>query len=174
MVVVDHENMSFMVIDQAASQAMLQIEAALKNIPPDQRPMVEQMMKQRMPGPQPDLPSNELRQTGQREKRGDYPCVKYEVLRAGQLIRELWGTDWDNIEGGDDAAAGFEEISKSFRQMLSFFSRMGGSRGPALLVDQDSFLLNFEEIALYGKCVPKCEDDGSGFKRAQAVRCTIA
>ena len=160
MVIVDHDRKTYMVIYQEAikaigaqmSQAMMQMEAALKNVPPEQRAMVEQMMKQRMPqaqrmpGARANRPSSELRKTGQRERRGGYPCVLYEVLRAGQRVREMWVTDWDNIEGGDEAAAAFEEMADFYSQMLSSFSRKGGSRGPGSLFDQDSFLLILKEV----------------------------
>ena len=62
MVVVDHENSTYMVIDKATieqmgkkmqetvDQSMSQVNEALKNLPPDKRAEIEKMMKEKMPG----------------------------------------------------------------------------------------------------------------------------
>ncbi|MDH3647646.1 MAG: DUF4412 domain-containing protein [Gammaproteobacteria bacterium] len=128
MIVVDHENRSYHVMDKSTSQqineqvssAMAQMQEALKNVPADQRAMVEQMMKQRMPKAKAPAQASksELKRTGERADKNGYPCVKYEVYRDGDKVREMWVTDWDNIEGGSDVVDVFEEMSGFFREML--------------------------------------------------------
>ena len=98
MVVVDHEDKSYVVMDEEAmkqiagqvGQAMAQMQEALKNVPEGQREMVEKMMKERMPQAQaPQRPKSELKKTSERATHNGYPCVKYEVQRGGRKVREL-------------------------------------------------------------------------------------
>ena len=121
MVVVDHENNTYILMDQEAilqltgqvNSAMSQMQEALKNVPEDKRAMIEQMMKQRMPEApvQERGTDSELRKTGERGDQNGYPCVKYEVWRDGRKTRELWVTDWSNVEGGSDVVDAFEDMA---------------------------------------------------------------
>ncbi|MDH3402518.1 MAG: DUF4412 domain-containing protein [Acidobacteriota bacterium] len=138
MVVVDHDEQSYVVIDEAAiqqlagqvSQVADQMAEALKNVPEDQRALVEKMMKQRMPARQaPEAPAADVRRTGERADKNGYPCVKYEVLVEGRRIRELWVTDWGNVEGGDEARDAFREMAEFFSEMLDAFSDAAGGLG---------------------------------------------
>ena len=103
MIIVDHDNRSYHLMNKAAMESLAgqlgdldrMMREALKNVPEDRRAMVEQMMKQRQPN-QPatkQRPESELRKTNERGDRNGYPCVKYEVLRDGSKTRELWVTD---------------------------------------------------------------------------------
>ena len=139
MLVVDHDSKSYQVIDQEAikaiagqvNQAMSTVEEALKNVPEDQRAMVEKMMKERMPTPPAAAaPKDEVRKTAQRGEKNGYPCVKYEVLRGDRVVRELWVTDWDNIDGGEEAIEAFQGMAEFFQEMLdAFASSAGGMAG---------------------------------------------
>ncbi|MFQ5527638.1 MAG: DUF4412 domain-containing protein [Thermoanaerobaculia bacterium] len=141
MVVVDHEDRSYHVMDEEAigkiagqvSGAMAQMQEALKNVPEDRRAMVEQMMKQRMPQRQAERPKSELKKTGEKGTKNGYPCVKYEVYRDGRKIREMWVTDWGNVEGGEDVVDVFEDMAEFFREMLDSipdFGQGGASGDP--------------------------------------------
>lgn len=139
MMVVDHGEKSYMVIDEAmirqlggqVSQAMEQMKKALENVPEEQRALVEKMMKEHggMGGATsaPTQPTTKVRRSGERAEKGGYPCVKYDVLRDGQKVRELWVTGWDNVEGGDEAKAAFEEMAAFFEQMMD---GLGAASGP--------------------------------------------
>ncbi len=142
MVVVDHDTRSYHLLDQQAiqsiagqvSEAQRMMQEALKNVPEDRRAMVEQMMKQRMP-PGTEVPGqrvkSELRKTGERGTKSGYPCVKYEVFLGDAKIRELWVTDWSNVEGGEDVVGTFEDMADFFREMMDSFPDFGqqGSMG---------------------------------------------
>ena len=138
MVVVDHDEKSYVVMDTEAmeavagqvSGAMAQIQQALENVPEDRRAMIEQMMKDKLPQ-QPAAPSgprSELRKTSDRGEQAGYPCVKYEVLIEGRKVRELWVTDWSNIEGGDEAVDAFEDMAEFFQELMSSIPDFG--QGP--------------------------------------------
>jgi hypothetical protein len=133
MVVVDHEDGSYYVMDEATmkqlagqvSGAMGQMQEALKNVPEDKRKMMEEMMKQRLPQQAPERPKSELRETGERGSKNGYPCVKYEVLRDGRKIREVWVTDWSNVEGGSDVVDAFEDMADFFKELMDSIPDFG-------------------------------------------------
>ncbi len=127
MVVVEHEEKRFMVIDEAMISSFgerlsgieAQMREALKNIPPERRAMMEQMMKGKMP-PQVEAPARQqvkFRNTGEHETKNGYPCVKYELTMGARKTQELWITDWNNVDGGEDAARAFTEMAAFFKKM---------------------------------------------------------
>lgn len=135
MVVVDHADQSYMIIDEAMiasigerlSGVEAQMHEALKNVPPEQRAMMEKMMKGRMPpqaaGPTPSRV--ELRRTSESGTKNGYPCVKYEATLDGRKVREVWVTPWDNVEGGDEAVDAFEAMAGFFAEMRDSMPRFG-------------------------------------------------
>lgn len=133
-VVVDHDDKSYHVMDEEtmrqlgdqANAMRAQMQETLKNIPADQRAMVEQAMKQRLPQrTPPKLLRSELRKTDERGKKNGYPCVKYEVWTGPKKTRELWVTDWDNVEGGEDVIGVFEDLADFFRELMDALPDMG-------------------------------------------------
>lgn len=139
MVVVDHDDKSYHVMDKEAlgriagqvKSAMSQMQKALENVPEEQRAMIERMMKQRMPKEAAPIqrPRSEVKKTSERDTKNGYPCVRYEVLRGGTKIRELWVTDWDNIEGGADVVDAFADMADFFREMMEALPNMGQGSG---------------------------------------------
>ncbi|MGD9535654.1 MAG: hypothetical protein AB7P52_03450 [Alphaproteobacteria bacterium] len=137
MLVIDNDERSYMVMDQEAIAAMRRmmggggeggggsggmeamIQEALKNVPEEQRAAVEQMMREQM---QAQMPSGsgapegvqkvEYRETDEREEQAGYPTTKYEAVQGGEVIRELWITDWDNVDGGDEARDAFRAMAE--------------------------------------------------------------
>jgi hypothetical protein len=165
-VVVDHEDKSFFVIDQEmirqvagqVNSAMSQMREALKNVPPDKRAMVEQMMKQRMPAQAPTTrPRGELKRNGERAEKSGYPCVKYEVWAGSRKMRELWVTDWDNIEGGDEVVGVFEDMANFYREMMEAMPKMGQGNSDM----EDSIFEFMNELGGYPVVTREFGDDGS-------------
>ena len=167
MVVVDHAGQSYMVMDEEAIEQLAgqlnavaaQMQAALKNVPEERRAMVEQMLKQRMPAgtETPKRSVSMLERTDDEAEMNGYPCVKYEVSRDGRKLRELWVTDWDNVEGGDEVAKIFEEMADFFRQVMDAVPNMG--QGGASL--DDSFLDHMKELDGFPVVTREFDDDGS-------------
>ncbi len=167
MVVVDHGDKTYRVIDQQTmaeiagqvNSAMSQIEEALKNVPEDQRAMVEQMMKQRMPqAAAPRRPAAQLRRTGERATHAGYPCVKYEVLRDGRKIREMWVTDWSNVEGGTEAVDAFEGMAEFFQELLDSIPDFGGGSGSPM---DDNPFVHMRDIGGFPVVTREFDEDGS-------------
>jgi hypothetical protein len=148
MVVVDHDDKSYMVIDEAMIESIsdqlsgyeAQMREALKDVPPEQRAMVEQMMKGRMPSPAkaPARSKVEFRNTGERDTKNGYPSVKYEATTDGRKTLEYWVTDWDNVDGGDDAVEAFQAMAGFLTQMLDSMPSFG--------VDEDADDNPFEHM----------------------------
>ena len=97
--------------DQMA-EAMKQMQEALKEMPPEQRQMMEQMMRQSMPGggaaaPAPSAeacrePKVEVRPTGQTARIAGFPATRYDIFEDEKFTEELWVskaiTAWREID----------------------------------------------------------------------------
>jgi hypothetical protein len=137
-VVVNHNDQIYIVMDEATikqiveqiGNAMSQFEEMLKNIPEDQRPMVEQMMKSQGMGAAPAAPPEpELRPTADTATHSGFATRKYEVYVADRKTRELWVTDWDNIQGFQEARPAFESMASFMQDLVAAVanSAIGGS-----------------------------------------------
>ncbi|MEE8525827.1 MAG: hypothetical protein V3T72_17975 [Thermoanaerobaculia bacterium] len=138
MVVVDHRDKAYMVIDGEmvqqiggqVQQAMKQVEKSLEGLDPKQREMMEKMLKRGLgqagAGAMPKRSSSEFRNTGERATRQGYPCVRWDVSRDGEKVRELWVTDWDNVRGGQQVVAAFQEMADFVGELMDSFSQMAG------------------------------------------------
>lgn len=173
MVIIDHEDKSYMVMDEETKkavadrvgQASAQMAEALKNVPEDQRAMVEKMMQERMPQQMRKRPVVEISKTADSKDINGYPCVKYVMSIDGRESRRMWVTEWENLEGGDDASAAFIEMSGFFSEMMESVGQaahgMGGgesaSGGFAQLRELNGFPVVSEELA----------DDGSVLSRSE-------
>lgn len=164
MLAIDHSKKSYFLMDEAGieqlagqvSGAMAQMEEALKNLPEDRRAMVEEMMKKRMPAQQPARPKSELRKTSETGVQNGYPCVKYEVFESGRKVRELWVTDWSNVEGGDEVVTAFEDMAGFFQQLLDAMPQMGQAAPAA-----DSAFARLEELGGFPVVTREFADDGT-------------
>ena len=135
MIAIDHGSQEYYVIDQEmmnsmasqVSQAMAQMQEALAAMPPEQRALAEQMMKQQMPQPQLDAGTPvELNATGETDTVAGYDCDYYDVMQDDRRIRELCITDWDDIEEGREVADAMMELAGFFESMREAFAGAGG------------------------------------------------
>ena len=83
------------VASEHMAKAMKQMQEQMKDMPPEQRKMMEEMMRSQMPktGPAPQdcvEPKVELKKTGQQATIAGYPAVRYDVLADGKPESELW------------------------------------------------------------------------------------
>lgn len=164
MVIVDHDERSYMVMDEAAMRGLAdqvgsmmdQMQKALEGVPPEQRRTIEEMMKQRLPSQAPERPGTELRRTSETGEKAGYPCVKYDVLRDGRKVRELWVTDWDNIEGGREVGGAFEQMAGFFQEMIDTLPDFGQGRSAA-----DTAFAHMKELGGFPVVTREFGDDGS-------------
>lgn len=108
-------------MDDQLATARKELEKRLGKMTPEQRRALEGALGQPRGGAAnifgQDRPESELRKTGERATKNGYPCVRYDILRGGEKVRELWITDWNQVEGGGD-------VRSVFRDMASFFAEM--------------------------------------------------
>lgn len=129
MVILNHDEKTYYVIDEATlakvstrmSDAMKMMERQMSQMPPEQRAMVEQMMKGRMQGmgaprQQAKKEPPRIEATGQTEWQS-YSCTRYEVFDGGAKTQEICAASMDQIEGA-------EEMTDAFRQMAAFMKKM--------------------------------------------------
>ena len=170
MLFIDHDNKSYFVMNQEAIKAMAsqidqarkQMEERLKNVPADKRALVEQMMKRRMPSQQvPERPPTEVKKTGGVEAHQGYPCVEYEVSREGRKIRELWVTDWSNIEGGSEVGPVFEEMADFFKELMESFPSSGIASASSLNRLGENAFEHMKELNGFPVASRDFEKDGS-------------
>ncbi len=91
---IDREKMKQMYsgVQERMEAAMEKMKAEMEKLPPEQRAMIEQMMKGQMPE-QPgkvELPKREVKKVASNQKINQWVCDKYEVYENGQLYQEVW------------------------------------------------------------------------------------
>jgi hypothetical protein len=133
-IAIDHEEKEFYVIDQAAMErigtqlnsAMQQMQQALADMPPEQRAMAEQMMKQHIPVPAEEPEPLSVQKTGRSDTINGFDCDYYDVQQQGARIRELCITEWDAIDGGREAGDSMLAMAGFFEKMAEQFSSGSG------------------------------------------------
>jgi hypothetical protein len=167
MIVLNHRDRTYMVLDRAAiqalagqlNQAMGQMQETLRNVPPEQRAAMEQMMGNRMPSRQaPERSPAQVRRTGDFAKCFGYPATRYEVWRDGRKVREMYVTDWQNIDGGRDVAAAFVDMGRFAQELAAVLP--GGNTGPANSFD-DSIFTVMDQIDGFPVGVREYRADGT-------------
>ncbi len=137
MIILDHAQGSYMIIDQArmnamasqVSQAMTQMQEALAAMPPEQRALAEQMMQRQFPAAAPKQSPKQspdiINALGSHGEVAGIECRNYEVMRDGRKVRELCMSDWDDIAGGQETAEALKDVAGFFESMRQAFSGAG-------------------------------------------------
>ncbi|MEM7587974.1 MAG: hypothetical protein AAF560_31585 [Acidobacteriota bacterium] len=161
LIFIDHDTLIFMRIEQEtvdrisshADVALRHSRAALTKLPPEQRAAVEKMLEQNLAqSAGPKRLQSRLRKTEEEARLHGYPCVKYEVRQRLRTIREVWVTDWSNIEGGDQGRDSFERTATFFSQMVTSIQELGQGKAPLeefafeLLAEMDGFPVVIREL----------------------------
>lgn len=148
MLYLDHRDKTYIVLDKAMlddvsekiNDAMAEMEKQLAGLPPEQRAMVEQMMKGQMQGMMAQADAGKsgprVESMGNRRWRS-YDCEKFAVFEDDAKTQEVCAADLDDIEGAD-------EIMQAFRSMAAYVKRLSesmpmmasGGINPGELMDQ--------------------------------------
>lgn len=133
LIMIDHNQRSYTAIDQATIEAIAarmnaakkQMEAQMAEMPPEQRQMMEKMMKGRMPmsGVQEPQETEDFRKTSGTSTAGGYECTVTEVFSGGNKVREYCVTPWAKIKGADEISATFTGMTDLFTKMLKSLSQ---------------------------------------------------
>lgn len=164
---VDHQDKSYIVMDEAMldevstkiSAAMKQMEAQLASMPPEQRAMVEQMMKGQMqgmieqPAPSSSAPRVEAKGSGEWKS---YKCRQYAVFEGAEKVQDICAAQLADVDGAD-------EVIETFRNMAAYITKMTESMpmgsddriNPGELMDEiDGFpvhTIDYENGAVVGE-----------------------
>lgn len=140
--VVSHDEKTCQTIDkegmeelsQQVGGMMKQMEAELANLPPEQRAMVEKMMKDQMPGGMPGMadsaPPRRI-EVGAVEKVGNYSCTLRTLYSGDKKI-------WEVCSAGEGLPGAASEALEAFGAMARFAEQLRESvrQGPfAQMVD---------------------------------------
>jgi len=159
--VIDHDEKSYIVMDEAMltamsakmSEAMEQMQAQLAKMPPEQRAMAEQMMKGQMAALAnlESAPPPRVEPIGPGEWEGT-PCTRYAVFEGPDKSQDVCAAPLNHIDGAADMMQAFMGMAK-FVQKLS--ESLPGplaaslSANPGAVMDQiDGFPIHAVEYRL--------------------------
>ena len=153
-IAIDHEEKEYYVIDEATMErigtqmnsAMQQMQQALEDMPPEQRAMAEQMMKQHLPAPAEEAEPLTVKKTGDGDTINGFDCEYYEVQQDGAKIRDLCITGWDDIDGGREAADSMLAMAGFFEKMAEQFS---AGAGMDVMAEQRDLFRHMRELEGY-------------------------
>lgn len=177
MIVLDHERREYSVLDEATMQqmatqvgsAMQQMREALEDMPPEQRAMAEEMMKQRMP--QLSEEESTLEETGRTDSVNGFDCRWYEVSESGRKTTELCVTPWSEIDGGEEIAEPMRRMSAFFEEMARQFSEAAGTD---VLGGQQELFEHMEELDGYPVLVRDFGADGGALSETRLTSAETA
>jgi len=99
-----------------------QMKEAMKNMPPEQRAMMEKMMKDRMPKAAVEV-QRTVKATGETKAVNGYPCAEY-IVTTDKGSSDVWATDPTKL-GIDPKDLG---VLKGFGEFMSAMSPGAGMR----------------------------------------------
>lgn len=152
---IDNKRKQYVEMDEAAitklsnqmNQAMAQMNEALKNVPPAQRAMMEDMMKERMgalmPKAEGKIPTTLEKGTKNKTIAG-YDTKHFIQKRGTQITNEFWIADWEAMKEGKDVMGAFEDMSAFLNKMMDAISQ-----GPINFMDSmmdDNMFQQIEEL----------------------------
>lgn len=127
-VYVDHRDKSYIVMDEAMlnevsakiSDAMKEMEAQLANMPPEQRAMVEQMMKGQMKGMMGQQgasgPEPRIESMGS-SKWQSYACREYAVFEGSQKTQQVCAAKLEDVAGSDEVIEAFVSMAAYIKKL---------------------------------------------------------
>lgn len=131
MVTISHKDKSYFVMDEPTmnklagqmNQAMAQMKETMKEMSPQERAMMEKMMKGKMPNiGEKSYVEPVIKQAGSGDVNG-YPCIKYDVYIGSEKVREHCVTKWESIEGGDEMRGAMLKMAEFMHQMTKAYSK---------------------------------------------------
>jgi len=99
------------------SQAMQKMQAQLAQMPPEQRKMMEEMMKRGMGGAASAAPTVTVQEKGKGEKVGPFATTHYEVQTNGQRSSEVWAASPSELHLQDSDFKTFQAMAKFYEPL---------------------------------------------------------
>jgi hypothetical protein len=126
--IVNHQDQTYHRMDKDSmtrmgsqmSEARKQMEAELAKLPPEQRAMMERMMKGRMPEGMPGAMSSDRPQrrieVGGDEQVGEYSCTMYTVYRGTDKTQEVCAVPVSQVAVAEEAMEAFQAMARFSKQ----------------------------------------------------------
>lgn len=135
MMIISHDNRYYFTIDQDSvtnvkNQIDKAIEQALAQVPPEQREMMEKMMRQQLQGmdgtpqKQVETPNIELRKIGSSEIINNYHCESYEALADEQKVSDFCVAEWSDINASENMQNSFIAVASMMGSFLEQISQI--------------------------------------------------
>lgn len=135
MMVISHAEKSYMIFDKNTASSIKSeidkaMEEALAQVPPEQRAMVERMMKQQMQGMggapqmQMEMPKTDVRETGRSDTVNGIPCEYFEAYTGNEKDMELCVADWSDIDASENMRNSFMAMGEMMEGFLEQISEM--------------------------------------------------
>ena len=131
---IDQETMAQM--GQQVSGAMAQMDAAMKNMPPEQRAMMEKMMKGKMPGAAAPPVRTVYTAKGSGSVNG-FTCTKYEGVKGAEKVSEVCAASASQIKVAPGDYQVFEKMKEFAAGLMDAMknSPMGGAMQTSGITD---------------------------------------
>ena len=147
MIMVNHNDKSYVVLDQATmnelagvmAQAMNQFEEAMKDATPEEKAMMEKMMKGKLPGAGESKTVEPVIKKAGSSKVNGYSCMIYDVYRGDEKTSQHCVASWDSIEGGSEMKTVMVEMSQFMDQLAKSFENSKGIMGQQMKFENNVF-----------------------------------
>lgn len=100
------------------------LEEKMKDLPKEQREMMKKMMQKNMPKQDAAKDEKSYSLAGQDEKIGSWSCDKYRVKENGEIIKDVWVTNWKDSGLRDE----YKTVLKSMERFFNFFTDQLGNK----------------------------------------------
>jgi hypothetical protein len=111
-------------------EAMRMMQKEMKNMPPEQRALIEQMMKGKAMPVQPEKPV--FKKVVSSVKANKWKCDTYEGYRRGQLTEEVCATSWKNLGIG-------QKYFRVMQRMSAFMSELSPDAASRFHIGSDAW-----------------------------------
>lgn len=171
-VAIDHDRQEYYVITQEQIEliagqievAMKEMEAALAQMPPQQREFAKKMIEAQMPVKKTGFSNGTLSKTGETGNFSGYDCDYYDVLNGQKKFRDICVTPWEDFPEGREVASAMQEMGDFFASMRDAFAKSGGMD---LMDSQQEMFAYMKELGGYP--IQAREYDAKGKLTKEAV-----
>ena len=149
MITLDHKEKSYFIMDKETmdkfshemNSAMAQMEEIMKDMTPEEKEMMNNMMKGRMPSIMEHSIYIEpvLKKAGS-DKINGYSCIKYDVYKSKEKTRQYCVTDWSNIYGSEEIKSTMTKMSDFMEEFRKSFSSSTDMFDASLEFERNIFL----------------------------------
>lgn len=126
--IVDHQKKFLSTLDPATLEAlalqlkmaMAQLDARLQQMPPEQKELVQQTLRQG----QPTKVESKVEKTESIAEKSGFTARQYRVLRDDVLIREVWAAEWPQLEQAVELQTAISAMDRLYSRLFAAFESL--------------------------------------------------